>query len=96
MLYRHPHRRLLIRASFIARESGSVIVKELKILKKKYRFTGVVSDGGIGIGNAILDEFGNIPPQICLVHLHRDVVNAIGRFPKDEKVKQLKKIADYV
>lgn len=83
MLYRHHKRKLLIHASFVSRERGSLIAKDLKILKEGYRFTGVVSDGGTGIGNAILTVLGNIPHQICMAHLHRDIINAIGRFPKD-------------
>ena len=75
---------------------GSQIAKDLTFLKKHYRFSGVVSDGGTGIGKAVLVVFGNIPHQICLVHLHRDVINAIGRFPKDERVKGLKRLADHV
>ncbi len=96
MLYRHHRRKLLIHASFISRERGSLIAKDLKILKKKYRFSGAVSDGGTGIGNAVLVELGRIPHQICLAHLHRDIISAIGRYPKDQRVKELKKIADHI
>lgn len=80
----------------MAKEFGSLIAKDLKELKKQYRFTGVVSDGGRGIRNAVFKVFGNIPHQICMAHLHRDIVNAIGRFPKDERVKKLKKLADHI
>ena len=96
MLYRHHNRKLLIHASFVSRERGSLIAKDLKYLKSKYRFTGIVSDGATGIGNAILNVFGNIPHQICMAHLHRDIINAIGRFPKDQRVKELKKLADHI
>lgn len=96
MLYRHHKRKLIIHASFVSRERGSLIAKDLKILNNKYRFSGIVSDGGTGIGNGITAVFRNIPHQICMAHLHRDVVNAIGRFPKDRRVKELKKIADHI
>ena len=96
MLYRHHKKKLIIHASFVSRERGSLITKDLKILKSKYRFTGIVSDGGTGIGNAIYAVFGSIPHQICMAHLHRDIVNAIGRYPKDRRVKELKRLADYI
>lgn len=96
MLYRHHKQKLLIHASFVSKERGSLIAKDLKHLKTKYRFTGIVSDGGTGIRNAVVIVFGAIPHQICMAHLHRDVINAIGRFPKDQRVKDLKKIADHI
>lgn len=96
MLYRHSKRKVLLHASFISKEFGSLIAKDLKLLKSKHRFTGVVSDGGTGIRKAIFTVFGHIPHQICLAHLHRDVINAIGRYPKDERVRELKRIADHI
>lgn len=96
MLYRHHRRKLLIHASFISKERGSLIAKDLKYLKTTYRFTGIVSDGGTGIKNAVVSVFGAIPHQICMAHLHRDIINAIGRFPKDQRVKDLKRIADHI
>lgn len=96
MLYRHHKRKHIIHASFVSKEFGSLIAKDLKLLKKKYRFTGIVSDGGTGIGNAVFKVFGCIPHQICMAHLYRDIINAIGRYPKDYRVKKLKKITDNI
>jgi len=96
MLYRHHRRKLIIHASFVSKERGSLIAKDLKYLKTKYRFTGIVSDGATGIRNAVFSVFGAIPHQICMAHLHRDVISAIGRYPKDRRVKDLKKIADHI
>lgn len=96
MLYRHHKRKFIIHASFVSKERGSLIVKDLKILQSTYRFTGIVSDGGTGIRNAVFKVFGHIPHQICMAHLHRDVINAIGRFPKDRRVQELKKLADHI
>lgn len=96
MLYRHSKSKLLLHASFLSKEFGSLIAKDLKMLKSKYRFTGVVSDGGTGIRNAVFKVLGNIPHQICMAHLHRDVVNSIGRYPKDERTRELKKLADHI
>jgi len=96
MLYRHHKRKTLIHASFVSRERGSLIAKDLKILKEKYRFSGIVSDGGTGIGNAVYTKFGNIPHKICMAHLHRDIINTIGRYPKDKRVRDLKRIADHI
>jgi transposase-like protein len=96
MLYRHSKKRIIIHLSFLKREYGSQIARDLKILKKKYRFTGVVSDGGRGILTAVFKVFGHTPHQICMAHLHRDIVNAIGRFPKDERVRKLQRIANHI
>lgn len=96
MLYRHSQRRVILKASFLKREYGSLIAKDLTSLKKRYHFTGVVSDGGTGIRKAVFKVFGHIPHQICLAHLHRDVVGAIGRYPKDGRVRKLKKLADHI
>lgn len=96
MIYRHSKRKVIIHLSFLKREYGSQIAKDLKVLKGKYHFTAVVSDGGRGILNAVFQVFHQIPHQICMAHLHRDIINAIGRFPKDYRVKELKKIADHI
>lgn len=97
MLYRQAKSKLLLYASFLSREYGSLIVKDLSFLKENgYRFTGVISDGGTGIRKAVFRVLGHIPHQICLAHLHRDVINAIGRYPKDGRVKELKKLADHL
>lgn len=96
MLYRHHKQKVLIHASFVSKEFGSLIAKDLTYLATTYRFTGIVSDGGTGIRNAVFKVFGNIPHQICMAHLHRDIINAIGRFPKDRRVQALKKIADHI
>ncbi len=96
MLYRHSKRKVILHASFVSKEYGSLIAKDLKLLKMKYHFTGIVSDGGTGIRNAVFKVFGSIPHQICMAHLHRDIINALGRYPKDYRVKRLKKIADHI
>lgn len=81
----------------MAKEYGTLIAKDLLLLKEKgYRFTGVVSDGGTGVRKAVFKVLGHIPHQICLAHLHRDVINALGRFPKDERTKELKRLADHL
>jgi hypothetical protein len=96
ILYRHHKRKHIIHASFVSSERGSLIAKDLKILSEKYTFTGIVSDGATGIRNAVLLRYGTIPHQICMAHLHRDVVNAIGQSPKDKRVQELKMIADHI
>lgn len=96
MLYRYSKSKLILHASFLKREYGSLIAKDLKILRSKYRFTCVVSDGGTGIKKAVFKAFGNIPHQICMAHTHRQAANSIGRHPKDIRVKKLKKLADHI
>lgn len=96
MAYRQSKTLVLLHISVMGQERGSKIAKDLKILNKIYRFTGVVSDGGTGIRKAVLSVFGHIPHQICLAHMHRDVRGSLGRYPKDRRVMDLKKLADHV
>ena len=49
MLYRHSKVKHILHGSFVAKEFGSLIAKDLKYLVSRYRFTGIVSDGGTGI-----------------------------------------------
>jgi transposase-like protein len=96
MAYRQSRNLTILRISVVGREVATKIAKDLRILKDIYLFTGVVSDGGKGIVKAVQDVFPHIPHQICLAHLHRDIINAIGRYPKSERVKELKLLADHV
>lgn len=95
MAYRQSKTLVLLHISVMVNERGSKIAKDLRIIKANYIFTGIVSDGGTGIKNAVITVFGHIPYQICLAHMHRDVIGALGRFPKDERTKDLKKLADH-
>ena len=97
MAYRQSRNLTILHISVVGREAATKITKDLRhLLVIGYRFTGVVSDGGTGIVKAVGDVFPHKPHQICLAHLHRDVINAIGKFPKSERVKQLKQLADHV
>lgn len=96
MAYRQSRTLVLLHVSVMGNERGSKIAKDLELLKKQYRFTGIVSDGGTGIRKGVVAVFGRIPHQICLAHLHRDVINAIGRYPKRVTVQELKTLADHI
>ena len=97
MAYRQSGNLRLLHISVIGKEAATKIAKDLQHLTMLgYRFTGVVSDGGTGIVKAVSDVFPHKPHQICLAHLHRDCINAIGRYPKSERVKDLKRLADHV
>lgn len=96
MAYRQSRTLVILHISVMGNERGSKIAKDLRLLRKQYRFTGIVSDGGTGIRNAVVTVFGHIPHQICLAHMHRDIVSALGRYPRDTRVKELKRLADHV
>jgi predicted RNA-binding Zn-ribbon protein involved in translation (DUF1610 family) len=97
MAYRQSKNLTILHISVVGREAATKIVKDLRhLLDLGYRFTGIVSDGGTGIVKAVRDVFFNAPHQICLAHLHRDVINAIGKYPKSERVRNLKHLADHV
>jgi len=62
------------------REHSGPIGRGLQCLTDKgYRFTAIVSDGGTGIKKAILKHYGQIPHQVCMAHIHRDMSNALGK-----------------
>ena len=97
MIYRQSKSKLILYASFMKREYGSLILKNLKVLHEKgYRFTGIVSDGGTGIRNAVVRMFGHIPHQICMAHIHRQATNGLGQYPKDVRVRELQQIANHM
>lgn len=97
MVYRQSGNLLLLHISTMGREVTSKISKDLQAIRLQgLRFTGVVSDGGTGIVGAVNNIFPHIPHQICLAHLHRGINNALGKFPKDERVKELKSLVDHV
>lgn len=96
MAYRQSRNLTILHISVVGREAATKIAKDLKILKETYVFTGVVSDGGTGIIKAVQDVFFHIPHQICLAHMHRDIIASIGRYPRDERIKELKALADHV
>ncbi|MFH1720063.1 MAG: hypothetical protein ABH856_00420 [Patescibacteria group bacterium] len=93
MAYRQSKNLKLLHISVVGREAATKIVKDLHfILSLGYRFTGIVSDGGTGMAMSFL----TYPHQICLAHLHRDVIAAIGMYPKSERIRELKRLADHV
>jgi len=97
MVYRQSQNLTILHISSMKREVSSKIAVDLRYLTAAgYHFTGVVSDGGTGIVGAIERAFPHMPHQICLAHLLRDVSNAIGKYPKDDRIKALKILADLV
>jgi hypothetical protein len=97
MAYRQSGTLTILHISVVGREAATKIAKDLKvILSLGLHFTGIVSDGGTGIVGAVQRVFPNTPHQICLAHLHRNVISAIGRYSKQERIKQLQGLADHV
>lgn len=97
MLYRQSRSKLILYASFMPKEYGSLILKNLKTLETQgYRFTGVVSDGGTGIKKAVVKMYGQIPHQLCMAHIHRQATNGLGKHPKEENIQRLKALADHM
>src|SRR5260221_1003227 len=96
MAYRQSRNLQILHISVVGREAATKIAKDLRVLKSMYRFTGDVSDVGTAIVKAAGNVFPHIPHQICLAHLHRDVIAAIGRYPKSENIRELKRLADHV
>ncbi len=97
MVYRQSGNLVILHIAVAGREVTTKISRDLKMVKEMgYRFTGIVSDGGTGIVGAVNIVFPHTPHQICLAHLHRGIIAAIGRYPREERVKELKSLADHV
>lgn len=97
MVYRQSGNLTILHISVAGKEVKTKIARDLEhLLGLGYHFTGVVSDGGTGIVGAVEKVLPHVPHQICLAHMHRDIVNAIGRYPKDDRVKKLKLLADLI
>jgi hypothetical protein len=96
MVYRRSDTKTILRISFLRREYGSQIARDLEELKKKYSFTCVVSDGGTGIRKGVVRVFGHIPHQHCLAHAHRMASAALGKHPKDPRLIELKFFTDHL
>jgi len=98
MVYRQSKNLNILHISMAGKEVSTKISKDLKHLTNNlgYRFTGVVTDGGTGIVSAVNEVFPHIPHQICLAHMHRRIIAAIGRHSKDHQILKLRNLADYV
>jgi hypothetical protein len=96
MVYRQSGNLTILHISSMGREAATRIEKDLKKINESYLFTGIVSDGGTGIVSAVNEIFPYTPHQICLAHLHRGIIAAIGRYSRDYRIQELKRIADHV
>lgn len=97
MVYRQSGNLFLLRIAAYHREVNTQIKKDLVWIRENgYWFTGVVSDGGTGIVKAVSDVFLHAPHQLCLAHKDRDIAAALGKNPHDERVKELKALADHI
>lgn len=97
MVYRRSKNLLILHISVAGREVRTKIARDLTHLHKiGYRFAGLVSDGGTGIVSAITTVYPHTPHQICLAHMHRAITSSLGRYPKDRRVRALRKLADHV
>jgi len=96
LIYRRADLKTILRINFLKKEYGSQIAKDLEALKKQYHFTCVVSDGGTGIKKAVKQVLNHIPHQHCLAHLHREAIGGLGKYPKENNLKQLRNLADHL
>lgn len=97
MVYRQSKNLTILHISVAGKEVESKISKDLLRLKENgYIFTGIISDGGTGIVKAINRVYAHVPHQICLAHMYRDIVSAIGKRPKDYRTMELRNLADHV
>jgi len=96
MVYRQSGNLTILHISTMGREAATRIEKDLKKIKEHYIFNGIVSDGGTGIVSAINTVFPHTPHQICLAHMHRGIISAIGRYSRDYRVQELRRLADWV
>lgn len=82
----------IIRISTGVKELKSIIKKDLlHISAEGYSVCGIVSDGGKPILGAIQHVYPQTPHQVCLAHMHRQLIASIGKYPKEYCVQLLKR-----
>lgn len=98
MLYRQSGTLYLLHISIAGREAGTKITKDLKYIKEvlRYTFTGFVTDGGTAIVSAVGEVYPHAPHQICLAHMHRQIINSLGRYSKDKRITDLIGLANHI
>ena len=97
LAYRRSKSLMLLHISVAGREAESRIRTDLKHIRDSgYRFAGFVSDGGTGVVSTIKTMYPHTPHQICLAHMHRQITGGMGRYPKDQHVRNLRKLADHI
>lgn len=97
MAYRSSKSLKIIRISTGVKELKSIIKKDLlHISAEGYSVCGIVSDGGKPILGAIQHVYPRVPHQVCLAHMHRQLIASIGRYPKEYCLQLLKRLSDMV
>jgi len=98
LVYRQSGNLRILHISIAGKEATTKIERDLKHIKDdlKYLFTGAVTDGGGGITSALNLVYPHMPHQICLAHMHRRIVSSLGRHSKDERIRILRWLADWV
>ncbi len=87
----------IIHHSYMKKEWGSQITKDLEYLKELgCDPDGLVSDGGTGITKAIKKVFPFRPHQRCLVHVHRQASLGVGKRPKEKCLQRLKELINHL
>lgn len=98
LVYRQSGTLYLLHISIAGREAQTKITKDLKYIKNelKYKFTGAVTDGGTAICSAVTEACPHMPHQICLAHMHRQIIGALGRYSKDDRITELIALANHI
>lgn len=98
LVYRQSGTLFILHISIAGREAQTKITKDLRFIKDelKYKFTGAVTDGGTAICSAVTDVYPHMPHQICLAHMHRQIINALGRYSKDQRITELISLANHI
>ena len=97
MVYRRSKDLTILHLSVAGKEATGTIAYDLEHIQDMgFSFTGIVSDGGRGVVSAIKEVFPHTLHQICMAHMHREATNGLGVYPKDLRIKKLKKLADHI
>lgn len=98
LVYRQSGTLYLLHISIAGREASTKIAKDLRHIKDnlKYKFTAAVTDGGTSVCSAVSEVYPHMPHQVCLAHMHRQIVNALGRYSKDSRITELIGLANHI
>jgi len=97
LVYRQSRNLTILHISFAGREAGQRSLEIYSTLKRKGIYLPVLfSDGGRGILLAVKEVYPHTAHQVCLAHMHRRVAASLGIHSKDDRVRELRAIADHV
>jgi hypothetical protein len=97
IVYYEPILEKVLYFKFHNNESYLNILNDLLFLRDRfnYNFIGITIDGNKGTIKAIKEVFTETKIQRCILHIQRQIINCIGKYPRTEPAIELFRICNY-